>query len=458
MSTCTTTPLSYNVQYFYDDNCFTCNEECGNNITNAKCIAYTGANLACSGIETDDSLETALQKIDEQICAVTGDYSQYQFNCLPTWLGESITTESEFVDAITAYACEITENLESFTGVTFPSYQSSVAARFDAIEGPGLTCVTAGVTSADSLDTILTKYCTKFGAIEDFISLDGVTWDTCNVVSPEPTNLSEAFQVLVDQICQIQEDGATLPTFNNSANCLSGSSTDTLVETVDAITERLCLTDVYSGDDIILGCLEPEDTTLQSVIQELVTQTSDLMQVTPTFSGDFVVSATDLGDPCAGVTVSLATPINQDRFVAIDVADTTPGVLEDKLIAGTGITLDTTTTPGTMIVNASGTADTFEVKANTAGSEGYLDEKVAGGSNVGISINVTYNGGTDKIDIVPTIDASALFTYLLDTLEIDDELYTLFCEKIAGCPSPCDAPTDVQVVPLVSSSTTTTGL
>src|SRR5687768_15827903 len=121
MSTCTSTPFSFNVQYFYDNSCFTCNEECGTNVGDSKCIAYTGPNLSCSGIETNDSVQTALQKIDEQICAVTGDYSAYSYNCLVDWWGESITTEGDFVDAITSYACEITENLQTFTGVEFPA-------------------------------------------------------------------------------------------------------------------------------------------------------------------------------------------------------------------------------------------------------------------------------------------------------------------------------------------------
>ena len=232
MATCTTTPFTYDVQYFYDNSCFTCNEECGTNVGDSKCIAYTGPNLACSGIETNDSVETALQKIDEQICTVTGDYSSYQFNCLTEWLGESITTEAEFVDAITAYACEITENLESFTGVTFPSYQSSVAARFEAIEGPGITCTIAGVTAADDLDTILTKYCTALGDLNTDLSITGVDWDQCFTVTTPPTTIAEAFSLVIDQICQVEAAGATFPTFNNSENCIAGTSTDSLVTTI----------------------------------------------------------------------------------------------------------------------------------------------------------------------------------------------------------------------------------
>lgn len=455
MSTCTSTPFSFNVQYFYDNNCFTCNEECDGSIGNAKCIAYTGPNLSCSGIETDDSLETAIQKIDEQICAVTGDYSGYQYNCLADWWGEAIATESEFVDAITSYACEITENLESFTGVDFPSYQSSVAARFEAIEGPGVTCTLAGVTSSDPLETVLTKYCTALGDLDSALSLTGVDWDQCFTVTTPPTSIAEAFSLVIDQICQVDSGGATLPTFNNSANCLAGSSTDSLVTTIGLLTTAVCATDAFDGTALTLGCIDPATTSLQDVVQELVTETSSLMQVKPTFSADFVVSSTNPSDPCAGVTIELATPLNQDRFVAVDGSDASPGTLSTKLTAGTGITL---TNNGTDLeISTSGTADSFEVKAASDGSdtEGFLETKLNGGTATGVTITTTYNATTEQVDIVPSINPATLFTYLLQQLDGDSELYTLFCEKVANCPSPCDAPTDVQAVAVNTTSTTT---
>lgn len=454
MSTCTTTPWSFNVQYFYDSSCFTCEQECGDNTGDARCIAYTGPNLSCSGIETNDSLETVIQKIDEQICSVTGDYSSYQFNCLIDWWGESIATESEFVDAITSYTCEITENLESFTGVDFPAYQSSVQARFTSIEGPGITCTAAGVTTADSLETILSKYCTAFGDFDSSISLVGVDWDQCFTVTTPPTTIAEAFSLVIDQICQVESAGASLPTFNNSANCLAGTSTDSLETTVDAIITRLCDTDTFDASALTFGCVSTE-TNLQDTVQSVITEVSGLMQVKPTFSSDFVVVATDGGDPCAGVTVSLATPINQDRLVAVDGSDSSPGTLITKLTAGSGITL---TNNGTNLqISSSGTTDTFEVKAASDGSdtEGFLEDKLNGGTATGITITTSYNSSTEQIDIVPSINPATLFTYLLEQLDGDSELYDLFCSKIANCPSPCDAPTDVQAVPVNTTSTTT---
>ncbi len=450
---CSSTPFSFNVQYLYDQSCSTCSETCEGHQADASCIVYTGPNLSCSGIETNDDLESILSKIDAQICSVTGDYTGYHYNCLEDWWEAPINTEGEFVDAITTYACEITENLESFTGVTFPSYQSSVAARFQAIEGPEITCTVAGVTEEDDLTTILTKYCAVLDSLTNDVSLSGVDWDQCFTVTTPPTSLSEAFSLVLDQICQVSDAGATLPSFNNTANCLGGTSSDSLVTTIDLITTALCDTDSFDGDALTLGCLAPASTSLQDVVQEIVDQTSTLVQNTPTYSGDFVVTTN--GGPCDGVTISLATPLNQDRFVAVDIADTTPGTLASKLTAGTGITL---TNNGTDIeISTAGTADSFKVKAESAGTdtEGFLETKVNGGTATGITITTNYNPTTEQVDILPSINPSELFTFLLNQLDGDSELYDLFCAKLANCPSPCDPPSDVQAVAVNTTSTTT---
>src|SRR5689334_4019635 len=118
-----TSPITYTVQMFTSNNCNDCSSNCPTTLSSA-CVPYNGPNLACSGINTGDSLETALQKIDTQICSAIGDYSTYQFHCLTAWYGTSITQESQFVDAITGYACEIRSDLDTFIDDTFAAYQT----------------------------------------------------------------------------------------------------------------------------------------------------------------------------------------------------------------------------------------------------------------------------------------------------------------------------------------------
>lgn len=456
-----TSPITFDIQYFLNNQCFECaNSGCSSTV-NSKCVYYAGPNLSCSGIETNDSIELSLQKIDEQICSVIGDYSNYQFNCLTAWWGGSITEESEFVDAITAYACEIVTTLEQFTGTTFPAFEEEINDRVDTLASPEITCTAAGVTSSDDLFTILEKYCAKFGDIDDELDISGVVWNNCLTVFTPPTNVAEAFELVQSQICQVlAASGGSLPTFNNTGSCLPDpGSSDSLEDTVDKIKTRLCEVPTWDASNITWGCVTTPsvDTDLEEAIQNIVDPITTLLEAMPTFdTGDFVVTATDSGDPCAGVTISLATPIDVDRYVASNSGDTSPGTLADKLVAGTNLTLDYTTSPGQVIVNAtSGTGDN-KVKADTTDTTaGYLDEKLNGASGNNISILATYNAGTEQVDLTPSIDEEGLLDALLDLLQPGTNLYIKFCEKVAGCPSPCDPPQNVQAVAANTTTTTT---
>jgi hypothetical protein len=448
---------TYSIQYFYNPNCSDCNSTCGGTTYNSACVIFNAPNLACSGVLTGDSVEVALQKIDTQICSAIGDYSTYQFNCLEDWWESTITQESQFVDAITAYACYINTTLTTFTGTTFPAYQTTVADAFSSITSPAIACASASVIDSDTLTQVLNKYCTKFGQIDTALSLSGITWSQCFSVPTPPLTIAGGFTLLIDQICQVKTlaSGGALPTFNNSGNCLAGSVSDDLITTIDLITTRLCQTETFDATSILWDCLDNSATSLQDAFQTVVDKTNVLVKNYAQYSGDFIVTQTDGGDPCQGITISLATPIDQDRFVAVDGIDASPGTLIDKISAGIGITLNNL--GSTLEIEASGTADSFQVLADaTDDTPGYLDEKLNGGTDNGITITPTYNSGTKQVDLLPTINASTLFTYLLNQLDTDSTLYALFCAKLAGCPSPCDAPTNVQVVQETTTSTTTT--
>ncbi len=395
------TPLVFNVQSFINQTCNDCGDtQC----LSSKYVCYQGSDLPCSGILTGDTLETALTKIDEQICSASGDYSTYQMNCLPAYYGSDITTEAEFVDAITSYTCAIATNLQSFTGTTFPQYQSDVAAQFSTIDGPGLTCATAGVTSLDSLSTILTKYCAKFVDLDTEMNLSDINFASCFSVVGTPTTLHEGFTEVLSQICQVKtlaEGNAVLPTFNNTGLCIGGGSTDSLVTTINAIITRLCQTDVFVPGDITWGCITtPAD--LQEAVANIASSTNTLLLNRLTgFSADFVITATDGGDPCAGKTISLATPIVSDRFVASTPSDTSPGTLSQKL-QGDGIEIDTTGNPPYTVLR-----DLGGVKTDGTDTLGYLKDKLAGSTVNGITITPTYNSTTKQIDLILSVDETA---------------------------------------------------
>lgn len=402
-----TTPLSLSAQYFYSDQCFGCSSS-----SDGCTCTYTGSNLPCSGINTNDSLNTALEKIDAQICSSIGDYSSYQFNCLTP-----VDTEAEFVDAITDYVCTLNSTLTTFTGTTFPAYQTAVDARFDAIEVPAITCSSASVVNTDTLTQVLTKYCTKFASIDTALSLSGVTWNSCYTVVSTPTTIAAGFNQLISQICQTKTlISSSLPTFNNSANCLSGTTTDSLVTTIGLITTQLCSTATYNGS-VTSDCLTLPGT-LEGDIQEIVDKVDVLSKEKLTYSNDFVLTATNPGNPCAGKTIALATPINSDRFVASNASDSSPGTLISKLEEGTNITLDDTTTPGKVIINSTG--DDHKVSSSTLDNTyGFLVDKLEGSTVNGITITPVYNPSTKKVTLQLSVDAG-------------------FCEAVNACaPSLC---------------------
>lgn len=337
-NSCTSSgPLgTFNAQLFFSNDCFSCNSDCGANVQNSKCIIYTGPNLSCSGILTNDSIETALQKIDVQICSAIGDYSNYHFNCLPTFWGSAITQESEFVDAITSYACNIDSRLITFVDTTFPAYQSTVNGRFVSLEDPEIICALASVTDVDPLQTVLNKYCTLFGTMHTAMDISAVDWDQCLTVVSPPTTISGAFSLLVDQICQVYANtSGPMPTFNNVGSCLaSPGTTDSLVSTIGKIRTYLCNLPVFDTTGITSTCITVpapgNNTNLETLIQNMLVALDSLRQSQTTFSGDFNVTQTG-GNPCSGVTVALATPLNQDRLVAATALDVSPGTLISKL-------------------------------------------------------------------------------------------------------------------------------
>lgn len=372
--------LSFDMQCFFNSGCPGCaDNDCGNNIQNAHCVIYTGPNLPCSGIETNDSVELALQKIDEQICSVLGDYSTYQFHCLEEFFGDSITTEADFVSSITDYACTLRADFETFTDVTFVNYQTAVNTRFVAIEQPGITCSAAGVLSSDSLIDVLAKYCEELEDINEAISIDDVDWDQCFTVVGSPTTIEDAFSLLIDQICQVKDliEAEEPTTINNTGSCIGGTAADTIPTTIELIKDRLCETPTFDKDDLAWSCLTPptfsNDQDITSALQELIDLVVDLKTAIPTFdSGDFAVSQTNPMNTCDGVTVALQTTLDTDRFVAATALDGSPATLIDKLDAGTGISI-------------TNNADTTLIIANTA-----PDVPVVLTQGTGITITGTY--------------------------------------------------------------------
>jgi hypothetical protein len=430
----------------------------------AACIIYTGPALECSAIATNDDLATILQKIDPLLCAATGDYSQYNTFCLAP-----ITTQQEFVESISSFVCDLRDEYDTFVDTTFPAYQAAVEVRLDALEGPGITCVSASVTSGMTITQVLNAYCTKFGSIDTLLDVSGADWNSCYAVSPVPTTPQEGFDTIIAQVCilkaLVESGGATLPTFNNVGSCLPDPLTaaDTLVDTVNKIKTRLCQTGTIDTTTLSWGCVtQPSGAqNLQDALQNILTRITAIAQTLPTaWSGDFTITNVDNGNLCLGRNVQLNSLVTSDRFVATTASDMSPGVLEDKLIPGTNVTLDYVTTPGYVIINSTGGVGTGDHKVMvdaTDSSPDYLGAKIsAGGVTNGIQVMPAVDTTNEVINLNVSVNAVTLFTSLIDALQTDVGLYQAFCSAVAGCPSPCAPPSNVQVVYTPGGTTTST--
>jgi len=429
----------------------------------AACVIYTGPALECSGIETNDDLQTILQKIDPLLCASTGDYSQYNTFCLAP-----ISTQQEFVESISAFVCDLRDEFDTFVDTTFPAYQTTIDGRLDALEVPGITCATASVTSGMTLQQVLNAYCTKFGAIDALLDVSAADWSSCYVVSPAPDTPEEGFNILIDQICLLKtavDAGAVLPTFNNIGSCLPAplTASDTLVDTVNKIKTRLCQTGTLDTTTLTWGCVtQPSGAqNLQDTLQNILTRVTAIAQALPTqWSGDFTISNVSNGNLCLGKNVELAPLVNADRLFAVTASDMSPGVFQDKVVPGTNITFDFLTIPDSVIINSTGGSGTGDHKVAVDGTDGspdYLGAKItAGGVTNGIQVIPSVDTTNEVVVLNVGVNAVTLFQSLIDALQTDTGLYQAFCSAVAGCPSPCDAPSNVQVIYTPGGTTTTT--
>lgn len=432
----------------------------------AACVFYTGPALSCSAIATNDNLQSILQKIDPLLCAATGDYSTYNTYCLAP-----ITTQKQFVESISNFVCTLRDDYDTFISTTYSSFTTNTNSRLVALEVPGITCASAGVINTDTLQQVLNKYCTKFGQIDSAIDPSTANWNQCYVVSPAPVTITAGFNAIISQICNLKgivdANIGVPPTFNNTGSCLPDPLTaaDSLVDTINKIKTRLCQTGVINTASLTFGCVSNTvsgATDLQGTIQNILTKVTQIAQTLPTQfdSGDFTVSNVDNSNLCLGKKIELAVPANPDRFVAATPSDTNPGTLQQKLIPGTNMSLDYITSPGFVVINSSagvGIGDHKVSVDSTDPSPDYLGVKIiTGGSVNGIQVIPTVDTVNHLILLNISVNPNVLFQTLIDTLSTDPVLKTNFCNAVATCPSPCQAPSNVTVTYQSGGTTTTT--
>jgi len=420
------------------------------NTTDASCIVYSGPALTCSNVPSSSTLQAALQALDTAICAgISINWGSFNYSCIPALCNCTINSAQTFAEAVSAQFCNLNTAYTNFTGVVYPAAIASINTQINAINNPGLTsCSTVGVINTDTLNGTLTKILSNLCTVNTDITTNLATanWSQCLSVGSNPTTLLAAVNTLLDQICQVKASipsAVTLPTFNNVGSCLSSPGTsDTLSDTVIKIRTLLCTLPTFDHTAITFGCVTP-GTDLQSTIQNIITDlNADTENAITQVDGNFTLTAVASDDPCAGKKLSFTGTLNQDRLVALNNTDSSPGTLVQKLAAGNNITLDNgVLNAGMMTITAAG-PDGKVLAATGDTVSGYLIDKlnmVPDVSNI-ISWSEFYNSSTHKLDVTPVINSVTQATNVLNTILGDPSLLAMFCAMACNC-QPCTTTT-----------------
>lgn len=428
-----------------------CDNNCANGIYDTACIVYTGPDLNCIGATTNTCLESIITQINSKVCTAVGDYSIYNLGCLRD--DYIIDTAQDFAESISNYVCTLRADYNQFVNTTYLNDLSNIQDQIDNIQTPDTTsnCSNVVIPPDSGIQTVLQILSNASCSLYSAIDPSSANWSQCFTVIDPPLNIVDAFNVVLDQICQINSStGAVLPTFNNVGTCLpSPGATDTLSNTIIKIRTRLCQTPTFDAANLnggYCGLINPSDT-LETVIDSLnqaltITGSSAVTSA----SSDFIIDYVDPFNPCLGKTISLNTSVI-DRSVALNDADIAPGNLSDKIAAGANITLDFgTINTGKLTITSTGgiTADEKVKSRSSDPTPGYLDQKLIGASTTYITNSIVPANAT-QLKVQGDLNLYAIATDLLALIDSDDTLRTIFCTLINTCPSPCDAPTNVQV-------------
>lgn len=434
---------------------YVCSDECLQ-VIDTSCVVYTGPQLVNLDLGTNICLETILQKIDEDLSVITGNYAGYNTFCLAP-----IQTEKEFVEAISQFVCEFKEDYDEFVGTTFPNYQTQIQDEIDAINNPNMatSCAAVGIIGTDSLQTVLQKLSVGECTLFSMLDLSTANWNTCfTIVGVPPTTPLEATNALLQQICSIKEaQGDPLPVFDNTNTCLTGGTVnDTTEETILLMRNRLCQSPIFDINALTFGCITKPSTNtldLQGTIQSILTKLDAITKAFPTFNPtQFTSTFVNPLNQCLGVQISLTNPgsgSGTDRLVAATATDSNPGTLIDKLVEGTGINLDFTN-PEQCVISISPSFQPVDEKVKASSTDptaGFLDQKIkaTGQPSLGLTMGSSFDPGDNKVNISTTINPTTLAQAILEAIQDDTDLQAIFCALVNACPVACVPPSNVSV-------------
>lgn len=353
----------------------------------AKCIYYSGTSLSdCVTITNGDNLDTVISALATAICNVTPadlNWGSFDYGC---YASDSWSTAQEFAEGLTSKVCAIDAGAGLLpSGTTIPAAAPSNIA--------GLTPGTS--TIEETIEAIF-----EDATAHELFLTDGSVTQGCFAAVPTATNLADWLNWVRGSVCNIKTtlDSTDTDLDNrlsdveayvgstnliDNTDCLGGSSTDTLSDTVALMKVKVCDIDstIASYPDFTnitltwSACtgLYPAYGNTASLTTQLGRLLTQISKRTYSFSGDFTVTPSSCGN-----SVSLATSVAP--FACSD--------LETCSIHNLGDVNDN--------LLGSGTGDKYKV----------LSWDITAGEWVPKNVTVTSTGGT--VSITPSDNGATL--------------------------------------------------
>jgi len=421
--------------------------------TNTNSVEYTGINLQYIDTEAGMNLTEILSNINTAINDMNPapDYSGYNLYCLrPTY---TITNTQQFAESISDYVCTFHDDFDTFVGTTYANDQNVLTTAIEGLQEPELTYAPFSITTADLIGTVYTKLFTGFNTLgfnTVTSTLDPYTanWATLSITPSHSivttwNNVIAYLDNLADDVADKQDE---LPTFDNSSNCLGGTGTDTIVETVDLITTYICLLPEFDAGDITWGGVSTQ-TDLQDTVQAIINSISSLLTNAVVAAGDSSLTLSAVGTTYQGKKLVVNQAWSGLYKVMTDSSDSAPGFLEDKIESSdNSITITPAASPGDPIDITIANPPDYKIKVNTNDTNpDYIAAKIPSTSGTW-GLGLTSATSTDSLQLLLTVimnNPTVFATNFFDLVETSPELLARFCQikdMCNGCI--CDVVTD----------------
>lgn len=427
----------------------------------SKYVIYTGVSLPyINVVSTDnDNLQVILGKINTAINASSAapNYSGYNLYCITQTDGSTHPTNTQnFAEGISKIVCDNKDEYDTFVGTQYIADQLVLTTAIEGLQEPALTYVPFGITSADLIGTVYTKMFTGFNTF-GFNTLTSTTdpytasWGTLSITPSHSviTTWNNVITYLSTMASTVAGKQATLATYDNTANCLAGGATDSITTTMTAVISYLCDLPEFDVSSITFGGVTP-GSDLETTVQEIIDSTNYLLTnaVVAVGTGLLLTSVSGTYD---GKSIAIDPTYSGLFKVKVSSDDTTGNYVENKIVAGTGISV-TTLSPGGnetfQITNSLPATGKVFVNEDDP-TENYLVEKIPNAYNAEWGIGVAPTVSTDDTQLLitpflnPDVAFAAMMAYISNTPALFSQFQALVNQTDGGA---CTAPTSLSVV------------